>query len=412
MTAKRKEPAPEAHKWEFKARFRRHAFGWKSQPAITRVKQAVAEIKKVAKKDPMLASEGAIAFLERVSPALEQVDSSSGSIGSAVNNAIAELVPIIANAPADAKTREAWLERLFEAYQDDGIPYIEWLGDHWGALCASKEVASAWADRLIETVKHSWSPDPKLRGFFNGTTNCLSALVVAERYDDVLALLELAPYKMWHYRQYGVKALAATGKKAEAVRYAEEGRGLNDSPVAIARACEEVLLSSGLVDEAYRRYGLEANQAGTYLATFRAVARKYPHKPASEILADLVNTTPGDEGKWFAAAKDAGLYDDALALASRTPCDPKTLARAARDFAEKQPAFAASAGLLSLYWLVQGYGYEITSVDVWDAYRATLAAAERQGTSADVKERIRKLVVAEGAGERFVTKVLGRELGL
>jgi hypothetical protein len=39
----------DAHKWEFKPRFRRHAFGWKSQPAITRIKQAVAEIKKVAK---------------------------------------------------------------------------------------------------------------------------------------------------------------------------------------------------------------------------------------------------------------------------------------------------------------------------------------------------------------------------
>lgn len=411
MTTKRKEPAAEAHKWEFKARFRRHAFGWKSQPAITRIKQAVAEIKKVAKKDPVLAAEGAIAFLERVSPALEHVDSSSGSIGTAVNNAIAELVPIIANAPVDAKTREAWLERLFEAYQDDGIPYIEWLGDHWGTLCASKEIASAWADRLIETVKLAWSPDPSLRGFFKSTTNCLSALVAAERYDDVLALLELAPYKMWHYRQYGVKAFAAKGKKAEAIRYAEEGRGLNDSPVAIARACEEVLLSSGLVDEAYQRYGLEANQAGTYLATFRAVAKKYPHKPASEILAYLVNTTPGDEGKWFAAAKDAGLYDDALALASRTPCDPKTLARAARDFAEKQPAFAVGAGLLSLYWLVQGYGYEITGADVWDAYRATLTAAERHGSSAEVKERVRKLVATEQAGG-FVTKVLGRELGL
>lgn len=411
MTTKRKEPASETHKWEFKARFRRHAFGWRSQPAITRIKQAVAEIKKVAKKDPVLAAEGAIAFLERVSSALEHVDSSSGSIGTAVNNAIAELVPIIANAPADAKTREAWLERLFEAYQDDGIPYIEWLGDHWGTLCASKEVASAWADRLIETVKLAWSPDPSLRGYFKGTTNCLSALVAAERYDDALALLELAPYKMWHYRQYGVKALAAKGKKAEAIRYAEEGRGLNDSPVAIARACEEVLLSSGLIDEAYKRYGLEANQAGTYLATFRAVATKYPHKPAGEVLTDLVKTTPGGEGKWFAAAKDAGLYDDALALARRTPCDPKTLARAARDFGEKEPTFAIGAGLLSLHWLVQGYGYEITGADVWDAYRATLAAAERHGSSAEVKERVRKLVASEQAGG-FVTKVLGRELGL
>ncbi|MCU0690068.1 MAG: hypothetical protein MUF54_01575 [Polyangiaceae bacterium] len=412
MRAKRSTPSGEAHKWEFKARFRRHAFGWKSQPAITRIKQAVAEIKKVAKKDALLAADGAVAFLERVSPAIEQVDSSSGAIGTAVNNAIVELVPLIANAPTDAKTRDAWLERLFEAYQDDEIPYIEGLGDHWGRLCASREVASAWADRLVDVVKLAWSPDPNLRGYFKGTTNCLSALVAAERYDDVLGLLELAPYNMWHCRQYGAKALAAKGNKAEAIRYAEEGRGLNDNPVSIARACEEVLLSSGLVDEAYRRYGLVANQGGTYLATFRAVAKKYPHKPASEILADLVKMTPGDEGKWFAAAKDAGLYDEALALASRTPCDPKTLARAARDYTEKQPGFAAGAGLLSLYWLVQGYGYEITGADVWDAYRATLAAAERHGTSAEVKARIRKMVAAEGAGERFVTKVLGRELGL
>jgi len=402
----------EAYQWEFKARFRRHAFGWKSQPAITRIKQAVAELKKVAKRQPEIAAEGAVVFLERVSPALERVDSSSGTIGTAVNNAIAELVPLIASAPAAAEVRKAWLERLWAAYQDDDIPYIEWLGDHWGALCASKEVASAWADRLMDTVRMAWSAEPGLRGFFTGTTNCLSALVAAERYDDVLALLELAPNKMWHYRQYGVKALSANGQKVEAIRYAEDSRGLNDSPVAIARACEEVLLSAGLTDEAYRRYGLTANQGGTYLATFRAVAKKYPHMLAGQILADLVTTTPGDEGKWFAAAKDAGLYDDALALARRTPCDPRTLTRAARDYAEQQPAFAVGAGLLALYWLVQGYGYEITSADVWDAYRATLAAAERHGSAADVTERIRKLVASEGAGERFVTKVLGRELRL
>jgi len=306
MTTKQRVPASEAHKWEFKARFRRHAFGWQSQPAIVRIKQAIAEIKKVAKNDALLAAEGALLFLERVSPALKQVDSSSGSIGTAVNNAIAELVPIIANAPANAKLRNAWLERLFHAYQEDDIPYLEGLGDHWGALSGSKEVASAWADRFIDTVKLAWSPDPNLRGFFKGTTNCLSALVAAERYDDVLALLELAPYEMWQYRQYGVEALAARGNKADAIRYAETGRGLNDSPVAIAQACERVLLSSGLVDEAYSRYGLEANQAGTYLATFRAVAKKYPHKPVREILGDLVSISPGEEGKWFAAAKDAG----------------------------------------------------------------------------------------------------------
>ena len=125
-----------------------------------------------------------------------------------------------------------------------------------------------------------------------------------------------------------------------------------------------------------------------------------------------MKTTPGDEGKWFAAAKDAGLYDEALALASRTPCDPKTLSRAARDHVQTEPAFAVGAGMLALNWLVLGYGYEITSVDVWDAYRATLLAADRLGAAADVTERIRKMVAVEGAGERFVTKVLARELGL
>ena len=228
-----------------------------------------------------------------------------------------------------------------------------------------------------------------------GTSNCLSALVAAERYEEVLALLELAPFKFWSYRQYGVKALAAQRKTAEAVRYAEEGRGLNDSPIAIARACEEVLLSAGLTAEAYRQYGLLANQGGTYLATFRAVTKRYPTRSPSEVLADLVKSTPGDEGKWFAAAKDVELFDDALDLASRTPCDPRTLTRAARNCEKSKPIFAVGAGLLGLHWLIQGYGYEITSADVW---------------AADVKAQLRKMVAAETASDHFISKVLSREL--
>ena len=44
----------ERHKWVFRARFRRHAFGWRSQPAIKRIKEGVSEIKKVARKDKVL----------------------------------------------------------------------------------------------------------------------------------------------------------------------------------------------------------------------------------------------------------------------------------------------------------------------------------------------------------------------
>ncbi len=50
----------EVYRWEFKPRFRRHAFGWRSQPAIQRIKEAVSEIKKVARRDPVLGGEGAV----------------------------------------------------------------------------------------------------------------------------------------------------------------------------------------------------------------------------------------------------------------------------------------------------------------------------------------------------------------
>jgi hypothetical protein len=194
-------PARTAYKWTFRARLRRHAFGWRSQPAIKRIKKAVSEIKKVARKDPVTGAEGAVLLLGKLSPALEQVDSSSGAIGTAVNNAI------------------------------------------------------------------------------------------------------------------------------------------------------------------------DANQGATYLATFRAIAHKYPHKDVGHILRDLVASTPGDEGKWFAAAKSAGLYREAIELANRTPCDPKTLTKAARDMAATEPQFALEAGMTALRWLVAGYGYEITSVDVREAYQ-------------------------------------------
>ena len=219
------------HTWTFRARFRRHAFGWRSQPAIKRIKEAVSEIKKAARKDPVLGAEGAVLFLEKISPAIEKVDGSSGSIGTAVNTAIDALVPIIAKEPA-------------------------------------------------------------------------------------------------------------------------------------------------------------------------------------EILNDLVAGTPGEEGKWFAAAKSAGLFDEAIELANRTPCDPRTLVRAARDWAETEPHFAVEAGVAALRWLVEGYGYEITGLDVRAAYFQTMQAAENAGRESETFKRIRELVAGENFGECFVTEILGRDLGL
>src|SRR5215470_2584371 len=112
------------HRWQFAGRFRCNAFGWRSQPAIERVREAVLEIKKVARRDPVLAAEGAVLFVEKVSPALEHVGSSSGAIGTAVNHEIEALVLVIAKAPVDVGRRAKWLERLWDAYVADAIPYI------------------------------------------------------------------------------------------------------------------------------------------------------------------------------------------------------------------------------------------------------------------------------------------------
>ena len=102
------------------------------------------------------------------------------------------MIPIVTEAPADATTREAWLQRLWVAHEADRMPYIESLADHCGELCATKEVAAAWADRLIGTTRLALSPDRRVRGFFHGTSACLSALYGAERYQEIIDLGSLA----------------------------------------------------------------------------------------------------------------------------------------------------------------------------------------------------------------------------
>ena len=368
-----------AHKWQFAPRFRRHAFGWRSDTPIQRIKEALSEIKQVARKEPLLAAEGAVTLLEKLSPALAQVDSSSGALGSAVNKAIDTLVPLIVKADVEPKLRQRWLNRLWQALQDDEIPYLDLLGDYWGELCVTPELASHWANEFMPVGESIWSLAAPGHGYFKGTSACLASLYAAGRFDELLALIDRAPFKWWHNRRWGVKALAAMGKKAEAIRYAEDSRGLNDPGWQIAEACEAVLLSSGLAEEAYRRYAIAANQGTTNLATFRAITKKYPHVPPEQVLQDLIAGTPGAEGKWFAAAKEAGMFELAAELAHTSPTDPRTLTRAARDFATEQPQFALNAALSALRWIARGHGYEITGADILDAAHALQQACTQAG---------------------------------
>ena len=403
--------AVSAHKWTFLSRFRAGAYSWKAtRLACQRLREAVSEIKKVAKKDPLIGAEGAVRLMEKIWPALEHVDSSSGALGSAINKTLDDLIPIIVNAPADEKARSNWLDRLWQAMEDDGVDYLSPVGDHWGELCGSPEVAGRWADELVSTLRSCWS-DPNPGGYFHGATACLSCLLTTGRYGELLDLLELPRYPSWHYRRYGVEALRAMGRKVEVVQYAEASRGLNQPDSVIDQACEEVLISSGLHEEAYRRYGLSAAVGNSYIARFRSVAKRYPMKDKSQILSDLIATTPGEEGKWFATAKELELYEMALELANRSPCDPKTLTRAARDYLDSEPVFALGSAIAALRWLSEGWGYEVTSIDVVEAYDRAIDAAARLNKVDNVDERIRQIVEAsDNAAAQFVRRAVQRRM--
>ena len=398
------------HPWAFRARYRRTAFGWKgSKLAIERIHEALTEIRAVARQDPATAAEGAVLFLEKLSPALNQIDSSSGALGNATYAAVRELVPIISSAPVDAAMRKKWLDRLFDAIQEDDPPYIEHLGDHWGDLCATAELASLWANQLLPIQRNVLRE--RKRGtyaFFSGTTLCYSALFKAGRHDELLELLAMDPRPIWQYLIWGARVLAARGQVDEAIAYVRERAGSSTSLETIARFAEEALLQAGRRAEAFDQYALLANQANSNLSTFRALAKKYPELAPDKLLGHLIASTPGEPGKWFATAKTLKLFDRATQLAWASPCDPKTLTRAARDHLTKQPGFAMQAALAALHWMSMGHGYELTGLDAHEAHRLAIEAAAESQQTEQAQATIDKVL----AQDRPMSAWLRRSLGL
>ena len=395
--------------WTFRTRFRRGAFGWKgTQLAIGRINEALTEIRAVARHDPARAAEGAVLLLEKLSPALCQIDSSSGALGNATYATVQELAPLISQAPVSAPVRQKWLDRLFEAVQEDDPPYIESLGDHWGDLCATKELASAWADQLLPTLKNVLRE--RKRGtyaFFSGTTLCYSALFKANRHDQILELLAMDPRPIWPYLVWGAKVLATRGQIDEAIAYLRERAGSTTSETSIARFAEEELLKAGRRAEAFNQYALLANQANTHLATFRALGKKYPEVAKDKLLDHLIASTPGEPGKWFATAKTLKLFEQATRLAWASPCDPKTLNRAARDYLKTQPDFAMQCALASLHWMSMGHGFELTGLDVLEAHRFAIEAAAVTQQTQQARTSIEQVLASDGPMVAWMQRSLG-----
>jgi hypothetical protein len=398
-----------AHPWAFRARFRRRAFGWRgTRKAIERLNEAVGEIERMARTDPALAGEGAVLLLQKLSPALNDIDSSSGALGSATAGVVETLAPLIAAAPVTRRLREKWLERLFDAIQEDDPPYIESLAEHWGALCADPALASHWADQLLPGLRHVMADRRNGKyAYSRSGTPCFSALFHAGRLDELLEVLALDPKPYWHDQQWAAKVLVVRGNVDGALELIESLRTRYAPDMALSALAEQMLIDAGRIDEAYTRYGIVATAANTNIATFRAIAKRYPGTDPKRILGDLIASTPGEEGKWFATAKTLKQYDLALALARRASVDPKTLVRAARDHVKSQPAFALEVALTALHWMARGAGYELTGADVCAARDHARAAAEALGVGALVDARIADNVAGEGTSARWARQCLG-----
>ncbi len=136
------------------------------------------------------------------------------------------------------------------------------------------------------------------------------------------------------------------------MKYAEKCRSPNDER-DVDRDCENLLLHIGETEQAYQKYAMHTNQSNTRINTFRAITKKYPDKDKAEILMDLIGSTPESEGKWFATARKLGFMELALRLAQKSPCDPATLNRAAKDTLDSDPKFALGVAMASLHWLCQ-----------------------------------------------------------
>jgi hypothetical protein len=95
------------HKWAFQA-----VLPGASIPAgllsagIERLEQDVSEIRSVAQRDPILAADGAVSLMERIWPAFEHIDTSSGALGGAVYCTLSEMIAVIAAPPEPRRKRK------------------------------------------------------------------------------------------------------------------------------------------------------------------------------------------------------------------------------------------------------------------------------------------------------------------
>lgn len=394
------------HKWDFTKYFRANAYGWKGTAlASKRIKAAVKEIKAVARKEPMIAAEGSVIFIEKCWRAIEHIDSSSGAFSAAVNNALTEVVQIIKDAPLPIAERKKMTERIWESWQEEDYGYYDTLTEQWAELCAEPEVMTYWADSFLPIVQQVFSSDTP-GSYFKGSEPCLSCLFELGRYDEITEILSHRERMLFDYRQYEIKIVAAKGNIDRALQMIDDNLYDSNSTYQAAYLGEEILLKAGRIEEAYKRYGLMLPFRSTGLATLSAIRKKYPRISPQRILNDLLEADPGNERRYFAAARKVGMIELAAEIAEKYDVEPKTLTTACKDYFEKDAELSLKFGLMALQRYADGYGYEPEYSDVRKCYDFVLKAANSAGKTDQVNEKVQVMVDRDKSMQRLVSSVV------
>ncbi len=299
--------------------------------------RAVGELRRASRTDPLRAGEGAVLLCERLPAALAGVEDPVGTLAAALVRSIDAIAPLIAAGPT--ARRAVWLERLWARVLADEAGHLRRLAEHWGARAGP--LAGAWAGRLLPAAREEVGTAASIA--------CLASQVASGAYAAALELLASRSIAVWPERQFGVLALAATGRIDEALAYAADSNPLGHRHAQdIARMCERVLLAGGRREAAYRGFAAAAHARQNCRQTFEALRRAYPERGAGELLADLLAASPGQEGRWFATACALRFHGLAAEIAGRSPCDPRTLVRAGARALETDPAFAGEVAVAAL----------------------------------------------------------------
>jgi hypothetical protein len=169
---------------------------------------------------------------------------------------------------------------------------------------------------------------------------------------------------------------------------------------------EEILLNAGRTEEAYERYAFLRPFRMTGLATLSALRKRYPDISPERILNDLIDADPGNERRYFAAARKIGMVSLALEIAEKHNVEPKTLTTACKDYLEKDVELSLRFGCMALQRYADGYGYEPELPDIRRCYEFVCMAAERAGKRDEINRKLQQMAMNDKSKRKMVASVV------